>query len=64
MLLQVQTAKIGSAARWRSVEDYLAAETSQELELVIAVTLPPVKPGEEFWSYKACTSTIYLCASL
>ncbi|BDA48926.1 probable indole-3-acetaldehyde oxidase [Coccomyxa sp. Obi] len=49
---QVQTAKVGAAARWRSVEDYLAKEASNVLELVIAVSLPPVKSGEEFWSYK------------
>ncbi|KAK9918869.1 hypothetical protein WJX75_007680 [Coccomyxa subellipsoidea] len=49
---EVQTAKAGATARWRSLEDYLAAGDPGGPEVVVAVRLPPVKGGNVFWSYK------------
>ncbi len=52
--LQVQTLKPGGSARWRPVEDFLAAGDPGGPEVVVAVRFPPVRPGDVFWSYKVC----------
>ena len=51
----VQTASPGSKPAWQSVQSFVSASSKPAPgEVVIAVRLPAVKPGDHFWSFKVC----------
>ena len=52
---EVQTASPGSKPAWQSVRSFVGASSDPTPgEVVIAVRLPAVKPGDRFWSFKVC----------
>ena len=52
---EVQTASPGSKPAWQSVWSFVSASGNPAPgQVVIAVRLPAVKPGDRFWSFKVC----------
>ncbi|CAL5222937.1 g5372 [Coccomyxa viridis] len=50
---EVQTAAPGSRLSWQSVESYVSSPSKvDQVEVVVAIRLPPIKAGDRFWSFK------------
>ena len=50
---EVQTASPSAKPAWQSVESFVSATSKAAPgEVVIAIRLPAVKPGDKFWSFK------------
>ncbi len=50
---EVQTTSPSAKPAWQSVESFVSASSSAAPDqVVIAIRLPAVKPGDKFWSFK------------
>lgn len=57
---EVQTASPGAKPTWQPVGSFLGAPGKPAPgEVVIAIRLPAVKPGDSFWSFKVNTSPCF-----